>query len=110
MPFTKGQSKPEGSGRKPGSRNIYKLPKLEESVIELRLNPLRELLSLLPDLDPRDQADVWLKLLPFMYAKKKEEHKAPSDMLDITPQFAHADSDTLLNLVNGNSRNNKGEK
>lgn len=111
MPFKKGQPKPAGSGRKPGVRNHGVVPKIEQVLIDKRINPLLEILSLLPELEDRDQAEIWIKLLPYIYPKKKEAEKPPSDdAFDVTPAIQDIDNDSLLAALDGNKTKSGGDR
>lgn len=48
--------------------------------------PVEELLALLPDLDPQEKAQIWMKLLAFCYPTLKsiEVEKDPSLTLQVT--------------------------
>jgi hypothetical protein len=65
MPFQPGQQKPPGSGRKKGQSNSKKLPKVAEYFATNDINPVRELMELLPSLMPGQQMAVWLELLKY---------------------------------------------
>lgn len=101
MPFKPGQPKPPGSGRKPGVRNHGVVPKIDQVLIDRKINPLLEILRLLPELEDREQADVWIKLLPYIYPKKKDVEAPPADpSRDVTP-IQDVDSDSLLAALDG---------
>lgn len=77
MPPPKGHPKwggrPKGgknkSTRAVVQRNIEKSDKLIEVLKELNYDPARAVWALLPELEPRDQATVHLKLMEYIYPK-----------------------------------------
>ena len=62
-----------GKGRPKGVRNRISLQKVDEYLAERGINPIEEILKLLPMLDPREQVKVWGGLLPYLYRKPTEE-------------------------------------
>jgi hypothetical protein len=71
--FVKGMGKPPGSGRKKGTPNKTKLLRVADFLAEKSLNPVDEIMALMPDMRPEAQAKVWLELLSYCQAKPKEE-------------------------------------
>jgi hypothetical protein len=65
MPFLPGQPKPIGSGRRKGSQNLKKVPKVSEYLASKGINPVEELIELMPGLMPGQQMQVWLELLKY---------------------------------------------
>lgn len=70
-PFQPGQS------GNPGGRGKRILPRIDEILKANNLEPITELLKLLPNLKDREQAQIWLEILPYIHAKQKpmEEHE-----------------------------------
>ena len=97
----KGSPRPEGSGRKPGGRNLVpSSPVFKETILEafrrLNFDPLTELVKLMPQLSPDSRARTIVAILPYVAAPVK----APE-----TPQqpafqdFANVDRAVLLRAV-----------
>lgn len=57
-------------GRKKGTPNKRSL-EIFDSLNKLGHNPIDELFSLIPQLQPKDQAQVLLGLLPYLYPKRR---------------------------------------
>lgn len=72
MPFEKGQSKVPGSGRKKGSKNKKRVPRVVEHLAENDIYPVVQILELIPTLDSAEQIETWLELLSYCEAKPKE--------------------------------------
>jgi hypothetical protein len=68
--FQTGQVKPEGSGRKKGTPNKKTLD-LAEKLRAEGLDPVLELIKLLPLLEPQQKANVLLDLMTYLYPKRK---------------------------------------
>jgi hypothetical protein len=71
--FQKGQPRPPTAGRKKGTPNKATLLKVEEVLAQKGINPVEEILALIPDLPPVAQAKTWLELLQYTQAKKRED-------------------------------------
>lgn len=71
--FYKGMQKPPGSGRKKGVPNKTRLIRVADLLAEKAINPVEEIMALMPDMRPEAQAKVWLELLSYCQAKPKEE-------------------------------------
>ena len=70
MPFQKGQPKSPGSGRAVGVTN--KRTQFVEQILQAQgFCPTQHIMSLLETLKPSEQVDACLKLMEFMYPKKK---------------------------------------
>lgn len=105
MPFKPGSTKPKGSGAKRGQR--YNAAIVRRNVFdwlaEAHKHPVDELMKLMPQLEPKDQAKVWLALLEYISPKlsaqkveiddKRETETTPA--IDVTPLPA----DELLKLA-----------
>lgn len=68
MKFEPGR--PKTGGRKKGSKNLRN-GKLSELLDEYGVEPLKRLLELMDQLEPRDQVNAYKELLPYLYAKKR---------------------------------------
>ncbi len=68
--FKPGDKRPENAGRKPGTLN-KKTMLLFETLETLRVDPVREIIDLLPALEPKDKVNVYLDLLGYIYPKRK---------------------------------------
>lgn len=71
--FYKGMPKPANSGRKKGVPNKTKLIRVADLLAQKAINPVEEIMALMPDMRPEAQAKVWLELLSYCQAKPKEE-------------------------------------
>lgn len=78
-------------GREVGIPNKRTLV-LQELLQNLKLNPAEKIAELLPQLEPRDQCAVLLKLMEFLYPKRKAlEVSGPNgDVLLQQNQLTHA--------------------
>jgi len=70
MAWPKGRTKSKTGGRKPGAPNRPSL-ELQEALTELGLDLPQRIVALLPKLAPKAQVDVLLKLMDFIYPKRK---------------------------------------
>lgn len=73
--FKPGAPRPPGSGRKKGTPN-KDTQKLVEVLRELNVNPVRAVCELMPKLEYAKQADVYLKLMEYIYPKRRAEDAA----------------------------------
>lgn len=72
--------KPGQSGN-PGGKPKRCFPRVAQILKELKREPINELMMLLPQLSPRDQANVWLEILPYVQNKLKPlEHDEDSEL------------------------------
>lgn len=78
-------SKPSGlpktGGRLKGTPNKGSLS-LDYLVENFEFNPLKELISILPTLEPDQRASILLRMLDFIYPKKKAIEISPSELSD----------------------------
>jgi|SRR6185437_457708 len=79
--FKPGDPRPPNSGRKKGKPN-KKTEALHELLLASGLEPVENLKRLLPTLEPEKQADVYLKLLEFIYPKRKAVEITIEDIPD----------------------------
>jgi hypothetical protein len=63
--------KPGQSGN-PGGRPKKLITRVDEILHGLKLNPTTELIALIPQLKPREQAEIWMELLSYCQAKPKQ--------------------------------------
>lgn len=97
--FQKGMNKVPGSGRKVGSKNKKRLKKVAEVLAENDLNPVKELLNELAQIDePKDRAKIWLELISFCQAKPKAIEEEDSGDFD-EDDFSGVSTEDLLKLV-----------
>lgn len=80
MTFVKGQKKPLNSGRKPGTPNIKRLPGVEQFLSEKDINPISEILKLIPLVPPNDQLKAWFNILSYVQHKPKENDESYSEL------------------------------
>ena len=85
--FKKGQPRPPNAGRRAGVPN--RLTRNLGEVFENRgVNPAERLLDLMPSLDPAKQADLWMRLLDFVWPRRKAiETTAPETAQADTKAF-----------------------
>lgn len=60
-----------GQTGNPGGRPKRIFPRVDQLLKDAGLEPIAELLKLLPKLKERDQAQLWLEILPYVHAKVK---------------------------------------
>ena len=70
--FKKGDKRPEGSGRRKGQKSKNRLLRIEEYLAENKINPIQEIITLIPSLDPEDQVKTWLQLQAYLQPKASE--------------------------------------
>lgn len=101
--FQKGQTKPLGSGRKPGQPNKGKLLRVEEVMKERSFHVAEFLIDLLPGLPPDLQVKVALELLSYTQAKPKAREELPEEDENPTkPDLKAVSSETITELLNKN--------
>lgn len=76
--FKLGEPRPPNAGRKKGTPNKATLS-LQQVLESHGVNPADKLLDLLPQLEPAKQADVHLRLMEFIYPKRKALETASPD-------------------------------
>lgn len=91
MTYKPGSPKPEKSGRKKGTPN-RKTQLLEEILSAQGVSPVNEILKMLPALDPKQQVDVYLELLGYLFPKRKAmemhlESRSPLANVKITDEL-----------------------
>lgn len=79
--FTSGQKKPNGSGRRPGTKN-KRSEHLSEVLASIDINVPEELMALIPELKPEKRADVLLELMGYLYPKRKALEAMPPKNTD----------------------------
>ncbi len=94
--FAKGVPKPAGSGIKKGQKQTRTLVKKQvyDLLLEANKHPVTELMNLLPELNPKDRARVWLELLQYVSPKlsaqavtidDQRDPQSEEDVIDVTP-------------------------
>lgn len=71
--------KPGQSGN-PGGRRKRVFPHVDELLKKAGKEPIAEILALLPKLRDREQAQVWLELLPYVHAKARPDEHQEDDL------------------------------
>lgn len=91
MAFQKGNP-----GRPKGSKNKKRVLRVEATLVEKGINPIEEILKLLPELEAEERAEVLLKLVPYYQAPLKVNEEDPDDEdLEDMPEAA------LLSIAKG---------
>lgn len=100
--------KPEGSGRKPGSKNKKTVMRTKEVLAELDVNPTTEILKLMEYLEPADQLKAWTTLLGYTEPKPKEE--PADDSNDESPdELRDVSNSTLIEFIKLNQKERTDE-
>lgn len=81
MAFKKGDPKPPNSGIKKGEKHKRTMLRVEELLLEQDVHPIKKLLTLIPTLDPIDQAHMWFRLMKYV----EPELKPVEALLNVTP-------------------------
>ncbi len=89
--------KPGQSGN-PSGRPKKLLARVDEMCAAEGKHPYSELMNILPELKPREQAEVWLALLSYCQAKPKEEAKQ-DEPDDFRKKLSEMALPALLELV-----------
>jgi hypothetical protein len=63
---------PRRPGRPFGSKSKSKVLRVDEFLSEAGINPVEKLMKLMPELEPKEQARVWLELQSYCTAKSKD--------------------------------------
>ena len=104
MKFQKGVPRHPNAGRKKGSLNKRKIPKVADYLADRGLNPAEEILKLLDDeeMKPRDKIAVWTDLLSYcqgkVAAETMDDNGAEADA-ELLERFEDVSNETLLKLV-----------
>lgn len=72
MPFKKGQPKVPGSGRTKGTLNKASILRVQDVLAQKGLNPVEEVLKLMPKLAEAQRVKAWLELLSYCQAKPRD--------------------------------------
>lgn len=100
MPFKAGQAKHPKSGRQPGVVNKKKIIKISELLILKDINPVEEMLKLIPELNARDQMETWKFLLSYLESKPKSVEVVEKEESDSDIENQHEVlTENLLNIV-----------
>ena len=94
MAFTPGTPKPKNSGRKKGQKNLKTLLKAKCVLVNANLNPIEEIIKLLPELSPRDRLEALKYLQGFVECHIKENIEDENNF-----QFENVKIDNLIPLV-----------
>ncbi len=78
------------------------LTRIDEMCAKDGKHPYEELMKLLPELRPREQAEIWLQLLSYCQAKPKPLEAEKPDDLDDMP------TEELLRLVKSQIKDMEG--
>lgn len=83
VPPVHSQFKPKQSGN-PGGRPKRHLPRIDEMISKDGRHPYTELMALMPDLRPSDQAQIWLQLLAYCQSKPKETAEEDTERSELS--------------------------
>lgn len=95
--FQKGKPRPSNAGRKKGSKNKKKVPRISDFLAQEGINPVDEVLRLLPELEPRDQAKLWMDIVSYCQPKPRAIDFDPDDFN--LEEFDAIETSDLLKLV-----------
>ncbi len=73
MPFAPGHKKHPDSGRKLGQKNRKTILKAKDVLFDKSINPVEEILKLMPELKPSERLDAWKFLMNYIEPKVKEQ-------------------------------------
>lgn len=62
-------------------------------------HPYTELMALLPDLKPREQAEIWLQILTYCQAKPREVLSDPDENDSVREQISKMPLAEILTLI-----------
>ncbi|MGZ3796475.1 MAG: hypothetical protein ACXVB1_08925 [Pseudobdellovibrionaceae bacterium] len=103
MAFQKGQPRPANAGKKKGSVHNISRKKVSQILAEKNKEPVEEIMRLMPMLEPRDQAKLWLDLLSYCQAKptvyESDDNTDPNN--DLVEKFKHVTDATLISIAGG---------
>ena len=107
MTFKVGDPKPAGSGRKKGVKNKVKVdvPQVRELLGMKGINPIEEIMKLLPDLRTNEQVEVWKWLYQYVEPKLSEQRfEKIQAQLENQSSFSLQSSSTeqLVSIVKNN--------
>jgi hypothetical protein len=95
--FKLGQEKPQGSGRKSGSRN-KRTQHLVDILESVNFSIPQKLIELLPKLSDEKQADVMLEMMSFVYPKRKSSDVTTSHFDELSDRSIEV---TFVSAKNG---------
>ncbi len=84
---------PKGTSGNPGGKPKLAFPRPAEILKQMGLEPIAELMKLLPTLKEADQAKVWMELMPYVHSKPKPLDEGEED------ELAKMSTAELLQLV-----------
>lgn len=109
MQFQKGQPRPPNAGRKKGSLNKKKIPKVADFLAEKDVNPAEEILKILTakegdahyeKMSPNAKIAAWMDLLSYCQAKPLAEiDSGEASDQDLLEEFEDVPTAKLLELV-----------
>lgn len=103
MPFIKGMPKHPDSGRKQGSKNKKRVPEFAEYLANKDINPIEQVLNLIPSLEPVEQVKAWMDLASYCQPKPKEmptDGDDTADDDDFFEQYKNVPDEVFLKIVN----------
>ncbi len=71
-----------GVSGNPGGKKKQLFPRVDEILFKAGKEPIAELMAILPTLKERDQAQLWLEILPYVHAKAKPAEDGDLNPLD----------------------------
>ena len=98
MTFKKGDPKPSNSGRKRGTPNKVRVLRVAEVLAGNKINPVQEIISLLPNLEPRERVKTLLELISYLEVKPSIYEPIEDHEEETQPAEAATTAD-LLSLV-----------
>lgn len=103
MAFQKGVPRHANAGRKKGSLNKSKILKVSDYLASNDINPVAKLMLLIPQLEPRDQAKIWMDLVSYCQAKPSvyEESEEPTTGEDLLEEFKEVTNEALKLVAGG---------
>lgn len=103
--FQSGSKKPEGSGVRTGSRQLRPMirRRVREVLDEAGIEPVNELLRLIPSLAPRDQVRAYLELIAYCYPRLSAVHvetvESQGADTEAVPEVKELETEELITLV-----------
>lgn len=105
MAFTKGMKRHPQAGNKKGSTHPVTFPKARAEIIASGKNPIKEVIALIPSLEPRDQVKAWFELQSWLESKPtidKDKHESDIEgMEEFVRRLEHIPTEYFLKLVSG---------
>ncbi len=117
MKFQKGSPKPAGSGRKKGTPNKKYFPGVEEFLASRGVNPIEEILKLIPTLPVDEKLSAWKTLASYTFAKPSGDDGLPpldpsvpavADLLSYLADLTPAQLQQVVHDANPAKKNSSG--